>query len=100
LGDIVGIGAKLAAAKQHVAGIDLVHDMAGLVGNLDGAAVQGAAMQQPFTQHLATAVNRFPPGGLGVGEFLALRISVEDAAFADMEEIAGHDLDAVVYSYF
>jgi len=73
--------------------------MAGFVGDFDAAAVQRTAMQQPFAQHLAAAADRLPPGGLGVGQFLALPVTVEDAAFADMEEIAGHDPDTVVYSH-
>jgi len=85
--------------KQNVAGIDHIHDMAGFVGNLDVAAVQRAAMQQPFAQHLAAGADRLPPGSLGIGKFLTLRVAVENAAFADMEEIAGHDLGAVVYSH-
>jgi len=73
--------------------------MAGFIGNFDIAAVQRTTMQQPFAQHLAAAVDRLPPGGLGIGEFLTFRVAVEDAAFADMEKIAGHDLGAVVYSH-
>jgi len=66
--------------------------MTGFVGNLDGPVVQGPAMQQPLAQHLAAAADRFQPGGLDVGQFLAFRVTVEDTAFADMEEIAGHGL--------
>jgi hypothetical protein len=76
--------------KQDVAGIDLIHHMAGLVGDFDAAVVERAAMQQLFAQYLADAVDRFLPRRLGVGQFLAFFVPVEGLAFADMKEVFGH----------
>jgi hypothetical protein len=82
----------MAALKQDFAKVYLIHHMAGLVGDLDGTAVEGAAMQQFLTQDFARRRNGLLPRGFRIGQFLAFFIAVQRTAFADMEVIAGHGL--------
>jgi hypothetical protein len=74
--------------KQNVAGVDLFHDMAGFIDDLD-AAVQP---DLPFAQQGMAQVQGFFPGGFGIGQFLALAVAGQDSAFTNMEKIAGHGL--------
>jgi hypothetical protein len=79
-------------AKQNVMGVDLVHDMAGLVGDLD------CAMQQvgSFAYQGATCGDGLLPRGFRIGKFLAIAVPGEGGAFPDMKEIAWHGVGFAV----
>ena len=95
MGDVVGIGAEAAILEQRVTRTDLVHHVAGLVRDFDGAVIQCAAMQQSFAQHLSHGIDGFAPRRFGIRQFLAFFVAVVGIAFTDMEEITGHDLGKI-----
>lgn len=67
--------------------------MAGLVRDLDAAMVQCSAVEELFSHDLPYGVDRLPAGCLDIGKILALGVAVKVAAFAYVEEIAGHGID-------
>ena len=75
-------------AKQNVTGVDLIHDMAGLVDNLDGAMQQVGT----FAHQDATCGDGGLPRGFRIGQFLAIAVPGEGGAFANVKEITGHEL--------
>lgn len=88
---IVRKTAELTVAEQDVSGVDPCQDFSPLVGDLDLAMVERAAMQKPFAEHLAVGADRFGTCRFQAGQFLPLAIPADLAvAILDMEEISGH----------
>jgi len=74
--------------QQDVVSVDLIHDMAGLIGDFDGGTGEALA----FVHQGPAGDDGSFPRGFHVRKFLAICIAGKVGAFADMEKIAGHGL--------
>jgi len=74
--------------KQDVTRVDLVDHMPGLIHDFDGA-VQAAA---PLAEQGKAGGDGFLPGRLNIRQILAVSVTGEGVALADMEVIVGHQV--------
>jgi hypothetical protein len=80
----------MAVLAQDIVGFQRQQDGAALIGDLEPAAVQRAAMQQCLAQYFTIGAYRFLAGRFQAGQFLALDIGAEAFAVPHMEEVSGH----------